>query len=249
VRITLLVLIAGAGSACHLVLPHQPRDPSPDAAPVSDQRGERRLDGTPDRTRDQQRPACLPRVLALDTDADDGEIEGAAGWLPAGETPEQEPHGLYIGYWYTDPTWAYFRFALPAPLSEASSARLVLQGTYATPGWDEKNDGLLIGLEESADAAVVSKASEAPDRSQGRKLVGTLRWPESRGLEWRSSGRHVSVELAPLLNQLAKQRGGLAKGAHLQLWLRGDRSAGAAEVHSPARELDAKAAARLELCY
>lgn len=188
-------------------------------------------------------------MLALGADEDDGEIEGSAGWLSAGETPDFEPHGLYLGFWYTDPTWGYFRFALPEPLFEVSSARLVLQGTYATPGWDETVDGLLIGLEDSADAPVVTKAIEAPDRIAGRKLVGTLRWPESRGLEWRSSSPHHSINLAPLLNQLAKQRGGLAKGVHLQLWLRGDRSQGAAEVWTPARELDAKGAARLELCY
>ncbi len=242
-----------ASAACHLVLPH---DPQPPPGVHRDGAGDlredgRRLDGALDLHREggARDRACIVRWLALVADGDDGEIEGGTDWLPAGEKPEQEPFGIYLGYWYDAPTWGYFRFTLSEPLTRVERARLVLQGSYATPGWDESRDALLVGLEDSADAATVTSAGQAPDKSQGRHLVGTLRWPAARGLEWRSGGAHASVDLAPLLNQLAKQRGALAKGAHLQLWLRGERSQGAAEVLTPARELDPHGAARLELCY
>jgi len=191
---------------------------------------------------------CVVHELVLGADDDDGEIDGAA-WLPEGETPDFEPYGIYIGFWHTQPTWGYFRFTLSEPLTHVSSARLILEGDYATPDWDEKSDALLVGLEDSPDAPAVSNASAAPGGTEGRPLVGSLRWPASHGLTWRDGGPHGSVDLAPLLNQLTLQRNGLAKGAHLQLWLRGERTTGAAEVLTPARELDVRASARLRLCF
>ena len=47
-------------------------------------------------------------------------------------------------------------------------------------------------------------------------------WPESGGLAWSSGVREQSPGLAPLIQELVDRHGGLAAGAHVQLWIRGD---------------------------
>jgi hypothetical protein len=101
--------------------------------------------------------------------------------------------------------------------------------------WDPLLDALQVSLEASGDAPIVNDSAAAPDRPGGRPLVVVaglphLRWPLNGGLDWKVDVDNRSPELAPLFSELHRQKGELPVGAHLQLWLRGERTSGTAEV-------------------
>jgi len=79
-------------------------------------------------------------------------------------------------------------------------------------------------LEDSADAVAVTSASDAPYAAAGRSVLSlAVRWPASGGLTWLDSKVNVTPSLAPLLQALVNKVS-LAKGSHVQLWLRAAQS-------------------------
>jgi hypothetical protein len=156
--------------------------------------------------------------LSLDTAADDGEVQGSQ-WYPDGEA-----QGLQIGYWDTDKTWGYFRFALTAPVPQGAlikSASLTLVGN-SRDTWNPQTNALQIHLEDSADAAVVSGADANPSNGTGRVLTkASVRWPSSGGLDWGVDGKtNTSPDLGAMLQEAGTKRS-LPAGTHVQLWVVG----------------------------
>ena len=251
------LLLSTSAAACHLVLPHHPgSSPTPDGGSSGH---DLRLEGpVGDGARDLPR-TCSRRSLTIETKGDDGEIEGQTGNLTsAGEAPlPPEVHGIYIGFWNNGPSWGYFRFRLPEaipPDAVVTSATLLLRGLYRTTQWNPSIDALQVSLEASADAPIVDDPMAAPHLSVGRSLVSSkgvsvVRWPPQGGLDWKVDGDNRTPELAPLVGALLAAKGPFPAGAHVQLWLRGERTSGAAEVTTTVFENDngSRPLARLDL--
>ena len=94
--------------------------------------------------------------------------------------------------------------------------------TYADTGWNPASHALEIYAEKSADPPVVTQAADGPFTPLGRPVTTAWgRWPASGGLAWSPSQYHTSPDFAPVLQELVNAQGGLAAGAHIQLWIRG----------------------------
>jgi len=239
-----LLLVVGAllTFGCNIVLPLDP--------PVADGAG---LDRT---TADTPLDGRCPRYpLVLLAAGDDGELahdnSGVPVWYAAGEEPWDDPDAIYLGHWFGGPTWGYFRFALPRALDQGGSARgrLGLFGVWETEDWGKSENALLIHAELADDAATVSGVQDMPGTTNGRLLTtSTVRWPPSGPLIWAQGATNSSPDLAPIIDEVVSKQGGLAQGAHLQLWVRGEQ-ANVAEVGTRSFEkaLDPAERARLTL--
>lgn len=167
-------------------------------------------------------PGVIGPLFPLD-DHDDGAIfpDGngyGAHWYPSGEgngAGEQ-----YLGQFPASKQYyAYLRFTLPEALPAGSSvaeAVLVLHGHDAY-SWDGTH-ALRVWAQHSDDAPAVSDVSHYPGTSI--ELIETsVRWPEELGLAWQYPGANESSDLAALVQALVDEYGGLAAGAHVQLWV------------------------------
>ncbi|HWB76112.1 MAG TPA: hypothetical protein VG755_14180 [Nannocystaceae bacterium] len=156
-------------------------------------------------------------------DNDDGAIfpDGSgygAHWYPSGEMNTaglqymgEFPHG----YRY----YAFLRFELPEAIAADAvieDAKLVLFGHDAYD-W-QATDALRVWAQHSDDAPQVGGVQHYP----GASIVlgdASVRWPEALGLAWVHPGPNETPNLAPVLQQLVDEYGGLAEGAHVQLWV------------------------------
>ncbi len=176
--------------------------------------------------------ACPTKIYALTADQDDGEVDD----IDLSTTGEG--NRIYLGYWEPyGATWFFFRFLLDRPIpagAELTDARLELWGLAPDGNWGQPDHGLLMQLEDAADAAVVRSGTDNPDNPEGRSLLPiSVRWPDRGTLVWQVDGYNRTPNLAPLLNQLASSRGGLSSGSHVQFWVRGAFRYGNAEVATP----------------
>lgn len=241
---------------CNVVLPLGPPGADPQVG------ADGRADGPwPDQPATDVSPetSCPRYERALLAAEDDGELahndDGVAAWYPEGEDPESRgypyPEALYLGHWIGGPTWSYFRFALPGALDPGRivRGRLGLFGVGETAGWSAGENALLVHGELADDAAVVSGVQDMPGTTNGRVLTtSAVRWPPSGPLIWTQGATNSSPDLAPIIDEVVSKQGGLAQGAHLQLWVRGEQ-ANVAEVGARAFEkaLDPAERARLTL--
>jgi hypothetical protein len=157
------------------------------------------------------------------TDYDDGAIfpDGSgygAHWYPSGE---MNTAGLqYVGefpqgYRY----YAFVRFELPVAIAADAvieDATLVLYGHDAYD-W-QATDALRVWVQHSDDAPQVGGIQHYPGSSIAL-AEASVRWPEELGLAWVHPGPNETPNLAPVLQQLVDEYGGLAEGAHVQLWI------------------------------
>jgi hypothetical protein len=202
----------GSDQRVDLIRDRGPADQTGDSAPA-----DLRRDSAPaDLTAGQQE-------LVITDNLDDGQITDnwTDEWLPNGE-----PGGIiFAGHFISGgvAVWGYLRFELAAAIPAGSvvdHAHVHVFGR-ATHKWNSAIHALRISLEDSADAAQVTSELDAPDVPSGRAEVPSIvRWPPSGGLTWPTGVTHVSPDLGSLFQQLIDARGGLAKGAHVQLWLR-----------------------------
>lgn len=155
-------------------------------------------------------------VIAIATDADDGQIAGPL-LFPTGEGFQD-----YAGAYTAGPQRVYLRFALPVALTAASAiaeAHLELWGTelydsggVCLPTW---RNGI-VG-EDVADAAVVTSADQWPGGPTGASpTTATVAWPFVGS--WAIQAMNRSPDIAPILREVVDHHGGLAPGAHVQLW-------------------------------
>jgi hypothetical protein len=157
-------------------------------------------------------------------DRDDGAIfPGPMGreWFPSGEDmmgcqySGEGPQEQQLYY-------AYLRFALPEALpagTQIDDATLVLYG-HTTFMWTA-SDALRVWIEDSADAREITGVQDFPGELVGLAHV-SVRWPEDGGLAWRHPGTNDTPDLSPLLQRVVDENGGLAAGAHVQLWIAAD---------------------------
>jgi hypothetical protein len=168
---------------------------------------------------------CPHMVLGVAAASDDGEI-GTSGHFVDGEAN----YRIFMGYWGGGPEWGYFRFALSQPIPKGAKivkATLALFGETAV-GWDGASHALEVFAEQSADAATVASAADAPMIAGGRPVTSKpVRWPASGGLGWSLGGYNTIQTLAPLVQEVVDAQGGLAAASHIQLWLRGSQTADA----------------------
>lgn len=195
--------------------------------------------------------ACRSYAISVQGDIDDGEISETLQLLMGGESGT-----IFAGAWSVvsgfAPTYGYFRFVLPEALDATSGfearLRLLSLGTVGT--WDNQAHGLVIRLEDTADAAPPVFGTDSPASPTGRPMIsGSVRWPAAGGLNWPNGATQRSPDLAALLRTLATQRAGLLAGAHVQLWLTGDQLDLAAEAGAVDFSVNPLLAAVLELDF
>jgi hypothetical protein len=155
----------------------------------------------------------ITRVLRVEDDADDGEIDGTL--LPQGEPGAT----TFCGFGTSSPTRAFFRFALPdalGPTAHVVDARLRVAGRGI---WMTclATDHLAVRADDASDAAGVTMATDYPGGATGAaSTTAVVAWgPLS---DW-AIGENESPDLSPLMAELVGTHGGLAAGAHVRLWL------------------------------
>jgi hypothetical protein len=172
---------------------------------------------------DAGEPAPTMGPLVPRSTFDDGAIfPGPYGteWFPKGEDM------LGCGYAGEAPMsrqyYAYVRFELPEALpadTVIEDAVLVLVG-HTTFSW-VASDALRVWVQESSDAPDVGGVEDYPGESVVLSAV-SVRWPPEHGLAWQHPGTNRSPDLSALLQHLVDANGGLAAGAHVQLWFAAD---------------------------
>lgn len=207
---------------------------------------------TPDAAQEAMTPdlgGCVQQqqTLQVNADVNDGEIDYDFTWRVGGEVNTKgDPPGDYMGYW-TDwtnkvvgPTWSYFRYKLTQAIPATATAvdgHLHLHGIdtpVSSAGWESKKHALRAHVEDAADADPVTVSTKSPESASGRAIIAPpVRWPAVGGLVWNTNGYNQLTTLGPPLQALILKRGGLAAGAHVQIWIRGDFSQGSAEVATP----------------
>lgn len=170
-------------------------------------------------------PMQVVGPIAIVDDLDDGSMypgdrTGGGAWLPSGESMA----GLaYLGEFPDGlPYWGYFRFTLPSELpfgTTVVAASLTIRGEDLWQ-WDTTSQGLVILAEHEADAPQVDGLEHRPDTGAVALTTASVRWPPAGGLEWQVGGDNVSPDLAALIQEVIDDRGGLAAGGHVQLWIR-----------------------------
>jgi hypothetical protein len=161
--------------------------------------------------------SCGQLSLTVTSNDDDGML-----WDPY-FAPSGDPDSncIWMGYWDSKNEWGWFRFALPQALSAQAKITSVTLSLWGVDDDSAAGSALEIYLENSSDAAVVTGLGDAPFLPGGRPVTSVLRWPASGGLAWSLSQYNVTPNLAALLQGLVTSKGGLASGAHVQLWIRG----------------------------
>jgi hypothetical protein len=162
--------------------------------------------------------------VSIAADVDDGMIRDGVHSM-SGDVD----HHIHLGQSSGASSWGYFRFTMLADIPAAAvldEVRLRLPAAIAT-AWDESAHGLRVFVEDSADAAPITDAREAPDGT----TPGFVRYPVPTAIDWGAGGLAwptgetvTSPDLSVALDELLQNHGGLAAGAHLQLWVRGDGS-------------------------
>jgi hypothetical protein len=201
----------------------------PDAAPAEAALDRRPADHAADASpRDLPSPdsSCKQMVLQLASKDDDGQVENDEYFHPDGESIGDIWMGSYDSSLVL---WGFFRFqlsqALPAT-ANITAATLELWGhydfSYSESGWNPATNALEVFAESSADPPVVTSEKDGPFTALGRPVTAaSVRWPASGGLTWAPLQYHTSPNIAPALQEVVKSKGGLASGAHVQLWVRG----------------------------
>lgn len=134
---------------------------------------------------------------------------------------------LHMGRSAGASSWSYFRFRLPVAVPAGATiteVRLRLRAADAN-AWNESAHGLRVLVEDSPDAAPVTDAREAPDGS----TPGFVRYPVPTTIDWGAGGLAwptgqtlTSPDLSVAVQEVVDNHGGLADGAYLQFWVRGE---------------------------
>jgi hypothetical protein len=169
--------------------------------------------------------ACKQMVLLLSAAANDGQVEGDQYFHANGETN----YDIWMGAWGSMYIWGFYRFALSEALPQGATvakATLELWGhkdfTYALTKWNPALHALEIYAESSANPPIVTKAADGPFTPLGRALTAAkVRWPASGGLTWSGGQYNTTPDFASVLQEVITLKSGLAKGAHVQIWIRG----------------------------
>lgn len=150
--------------------------------------------------------------ISIAANGDDGNVFDGT-YSPNGDDGSSD----WIGADGTKRQWGYFRFALPSAIPSGATieagTKIELYGTdsYA---WDSGSEYLQVYTQQSADSAQVSSGSEPT------VTTAVVRWPASGGLSW-STSQYNEIDITAVIQELVDDYGGLASGAHIQIWVAG----------------------------
>ncbi|MCA9670012.1 MAG: hypothetical protein KC503_30665 [Myxococcales bacterium] len=169
--------------------------------------------------------------MAVQSDLDDGELDGSGSFGTNGYAPQGERNcWTYMGGYSPNvgpgdgTTISFFRFALPRAIPDGAtivSAKLEL---YARAGWmwQPQAHTLSIFGERASDAARVTSLADSPQKPGGRTLTTASQpWGvEGDGpLVWPSSGWQTAPDLSAVVQEIVDGAKGVAQNAHLQLFI------------------------------
>jgi hypothetical protein len=179
--------------------------------------------------------ACVMRsqTVVLRAAEDDCQVD-TAGFHPDGEISVTTARPtVYVGVWFSVYTWGAFRFGLSAAIparAQVTDVRLEVWG-QDTAMWMPASHALMVYVEDSADAPVVASGTSSDVTPAGRTLAArSVRWPSAGGLAWSVGAVNTTPNLAPVFQDMVVARGGLAAGAHVQVWMRSAAVTSNAEV-------------------
>jgi len=170
-----------------------------------------------------RKPATLSLTIA--TENDDSELFMSFGNSGLFLTGENGVGDMFTGSWGSESVYGINRFtlnqAIPAGAT-ITSATLKMYG-IGDSSWNSVGGGYLhIMVSDYADAPQVTTFQDGPGGTSGHVFSSTVRWPFAGNLFWNTSGLNTSVDLAILIQFLVNKYGGLANGAHIQVWTYSD---------------------------
>jgi hypothetical protein len=167
--------------------------------------------------------------VAISDDLDDGEVEGSGGYgyAPEGESQCSTFMGGYDLVEYGEgngATVAFFRFKLPSAIPPGAAIGSVTLSLFGSDQWhwDPTRHTLSVCAELCPDAPRVTSAADQPDTATGRPVTGTCAgWGVGAGapLSWVVGGWNTSPDLSAVVQEVVDRLGGLATGAHVQLFV------------------------------
>jgi hypothetical protein len=180
---------------------------------------------------DAEEPLVVDEVWVVATDLDDGELDATRAFGDSGYAPQGERScWTYMGGYDptttpgTSETMSFFRFALPSAIPAGATIRGAQLRLYGRDVWFWRpaDHTLSVVAERSADAEPISSYADMPGYPGGRSIgAARVLWGAGGGapLEWALGGWNPSPDLSPLVQELVDEQGGLAAGAHVQLFL------------------------------
>ncbi len=171
--------------------------------------------------------------LVIEDDFDDGAMWPSTGqqpgaWFPSGEA-DAAPGQSFMGeHPNGNAYFGYFRFRMPIALPPGTivTAAHFELGGWGLYLWSSGKHALRIHVERSPDAPQVESLESYPEPASpfAPQLVDeSVRWPEMGGLLWNVVDTNASPQItAPLQALIDGTVGGMAEGAHVQLWIGAD---------------------------
>lgn len=157
-------------------------------------------------------------VVPITADEDDGFIEPEMGLQPMGDG-----FTIWTGAQTQGPDRVYLRFELPVTIPAGATvvaAHLEVWGTaYYDGAGTTCSPTYRLGIvaDDVADAEVVGADDVYPDGPAGpAATTASIAWPFVGA--WAVDRVNTSPSVAPILQELVDDHGGLAAGAHVQFW-------------------------------
>jgi hypothetical protein len=157
-------------------------------------------------------------VVPITSDEDDGFIEPGTGVQPMGDG-----FTIWAGAQTQGPDRVYLRFELPVAIPAGATVVAAHLEVWGTAYYDSSGTTCLpsyrlgIVADDVADAAVVTAEGAYPDGPTGpAATAASVAWPFVGA--WVVDGVNTSPSIAPILQELVDDHGGLAAGTHVQFW-------------------------------
>ncbi len=116
--------------------------------------------------------------------------------------------------------WGFFRFTLSAAIPSGATinagTKIALYGVDSY-SWGT-GDYLTIYATNSSDASQPSTGGEPTPLT-----TASVRWPASGDLTW-PTGQYNERDIVSIIQELVDDYGGLSSGAHILIWIRGEKS-------------------------
>ena len=172
--------------------------------------------------------------LTIATENDDSELYMPDGNLGLFYSGENSVGDMYTGSWSSNYVYGINRFTLTQAIPAGATITNASMQVYGIgdSGWNSAGGGYLhIMVSDYADAPQVTTFQDGPGGTNNRAFSSTVRWPFAGNMFWTTSGLNTTVDLSVLIQFLVNKYGGLANGAHIQVWTYSDEPAVNKEVN------------------